>query len=153
VSRSAGNNRWAWFIPIDKEVFSLGLVLPGATFLETKQTPEEFFHATILEINPDLRRRLADIKLVEKFHVIPNYSYQVRRPSRRSNWAASPVIDSPIWKRGNASCSRMIGLMPSRIRHMAAVEPPSPPPIMSTSVLIAISLLTVTKTLANKEDF
>jgi 1H-pyrrole-2-carbonyl-[peptidyl-carrier protein] brominase len=70
---------WAWFIPIDDEVVSLGLVLPRATFLETKQTPEEFFRATIPEINPDLRRRLADMKLVEKVHVIPNYSYQVRR--------------------------------------------------------------------------
>ncbi|PYK41631.1 MAG: hypothetical protein DME60_02325 [Verrucomicrobia bacterium] len=70
---------WAWFIPIDKEVVSLGLVLPRANFLETKQTPEEFFRTTILEINPNLRRRLADMKLVEKVHVIPNYSYQVRR--------------------------------------------------------------------------
>src|SRR6266487_979329 len=70
---------WAWFIPIDREVVSLGLVLPRANFLETKQTPEEFFRTTILEINPNLRRRLADMKLVEKVHVIPNYSYQVRR--------------------------------------------------------------------------
>ena len=70
---------WAWFIPIDDEVVSLGLVLPRATFLETKQTPEEFFRAMIPEISPDLRRRLADMKLVEKVHVIPNYSYQVRR--------------------------------------------------------------------------
>jgi 1H-pyrrole-2-carbonyl-[peptidyl-carrier protein] brominase len=70
---------WAWFIPIDDDVVSLGLVLPRATFLETKQTPEEFFRATIPEINPDLRRRLADMKFVEKLHVIPNYSYQVRR--------------------------------------------------------------------------
>jgi len=70
---------WAWFIPIDEEVVSIGLVLPRANFLETKQTPEEFFRAKIPEINPDLRRRLADMKLVEKVHVIPNYSYQVRR--------------------------------------------------------------------------
>jgi len=70
---------WAWFIPIDEEVVSIGLVLPRANFLETKQPPEEFFRTTIPEINPDLRRRLADMKLVEKVHVIPNYSYQVRR--------------------------------------------------------------------------
>jgi len=70
---------WAWFIPIDEEVVSTGLVLPRANFLETKQSPEEFFRTTIPEINPDLRRRLADMKLVEKVHVIPNYSYQVRR--------------------------------------------------------------------------
>src|SRR5947199_5570840 len=27
---------WAWFIPVDEDVVSLGLVLPRATFLETK---------------------------------------------------------------------------------------------------------------------
>jgi flavin-dependent dehydrogenase len=70
---------WAWFIPIDEDVVSVGLVLPRADFVETKQTPEEFFRATIPEINPDLRRRLVEMKLVEKVHVIPNYSYQVRR--------------------------------------------------------------------------
>src|SRR5205809_3085677 len=31
---------WAWFIPIDEDVVSLGLVVPTATFQESKQTPE-----------------------------------------------------------------------------------------------------------------
>ena len=70
---------WAWFIPIDEDVVSMGLVTPKATFVETKQSPEEFFRHTIPAINPDLRRRVADMKLIEKVHVIPNYSYQVRR--------------------------------------------------------------------------
>jgi len=70
---------WAWFIPIDEDVVSMGLVTPKATFVETKQSPEEFFRNTIPAINPDLRRRVADMKLIEKVHVIPNYSYQVRR--------------------------------------------------------------------------
>ena len=69
---------WAWFIPIDENVVSIGLVTPKATFVETKQSPEEFFRNTIPAINPDLRRRVADMKLIEKVHVIPNYSYQVR---------------------------------------------------------------------------
>jgi flavin-dependent dehydrogenase len=70
---------WAWFIPIDEEVVSLGLVLPRADFLETKQTPEQFFLEIIPQINPDLAWRVTDIKLVDKVHVIPNYSYQIRR--------------------------------------------------------------------------
>jgi FADH2-dependent halogenase len=70
---------WAWFIPVDEEIVSLGLVLPTATFLEAKQTPEKFFLNRIMDINPELRRRVEDAKLVEKVHVIPNYSYQVRR--------------------------------------------------------------------------
>src|SRR5437870_13681097 len=70
---------WAWFIPIDDEVISLGLVVPTATFQESGQTPEEFFRSTLPEINPALARKISDIQLVEKVHVIPNYSYQVRR--------------------------------------------------------------------------
>jgi hypothetical protein len=31
------------------------------------------------ELNPELKRRLPEIKLVEDVHVIPNYSYQVKR--------------------------------------------------------------------------
>ena len=70
---------WAWFIPIDDEVVSLGLVVPTATFQESRQTPEEFLRSTLPGINPALARKVSDIQLVEKVHVIPNYSYQVRR--------------------------------------------------------------------------
>jgi 1H-pyrrole-2-carbonyl-[peptidyl-carrier protein] brominase len=70
---------WAWFIPIDNEVVSLGLVLPTADFVESKKSPEEFFRTRIPDVNPELKRRLVDMKPVESVHVIPNYSYQVRR--------------------------------------------------------------------------
>jgi flavin-dependent dehydrogenase len=70
---------WAWFIPIDDEVVSLGVVVPSATFQESGQSTEEFFRRYLPEINPDLTRRCLDIELVETVHVIPNYSYQVRR--------------------------------------------------------------------------
>jgi len=70
---------WAWFIPIDDEVVSLGVVVPTATFQESRQTTDEFFRSALPGINPDLARRISDIRLVEKVHVIPNYSYQVRR--------------------------------------------------------------------------
>jgi flavin-dependent dehydrogenase len=70
---------WAWFIPVDKEVVSLGLVVPTAEFIAQKQTPDEFFRSYLHTINPEVARRIPDIKFVEKVHVIPNYSYQVRR--------------------------------------------------------------------------
>lgn len=70
---------WSWFIPVDDEVTSIGLVVPRAKFVETKQTPQEFFLDYLPQINPDLERRIADYELVDKVHVIPNYSYQVRR--------------------------------------------------------------------------
>jgi 1H-pyrrole-2-carbonyl-[peptidyl-carrier protein] brominase len=70
---------WAWFIPLDEDVVSVGLVLPTADFLKKKQKPEQFFREEIYKINPEIRRRIPEMKLVEKVHVIPNYSYQVRK--------------------------------------------------------------------------
>src|SRR6266478_7447092 len=69
---------WAWFIPLDKDVVSVGMVTPRADFLAKKQTPEEFFRNELYNINPELKRRIPEMNLVEKVHVIPNYSYQVR---------------------------------------------------------------------------
>ncbi len=69
---------WAWFIPVDKETVSVGLVTPRADFLAKKQTPEEFFRSDLYKINPELVRRIPKLELVEKVHVVPNYSYQVR---------------------------------------------------------------------------
>src|SRR5450432_939899 len=69
---------WAWSIPVDHEVVSLGLVVPTAEFVAHKQTPDAFFRSYLPEINPELARRIQDIEFVESVHVIPNYSYQVR---------------------------------------------------------------------------
>jgi flavin-dependent dehydrogenase len=70
---------WSWFIPLDNDVVSVGMVTPRADFLEKKQTREEFFRDGLYNINPEIRRRIPEMNLVEKVHVIPNYSYQVRR--------------------------------------------------------------------------
>src|SRR6266568_2168541 len=69
---------WAWFIPIDGDVVSVGMVTPRSDFLAKKQTPEEFFRNELYNINPEIQRRIPKLNLVEKVHVIPNYSYQVR---------------------------------------------------------------------------
>src|SRR5712691_10843767 len=41
---------WAWFIPLDKEVVSIGMVTPNANFLAKKQTPEQFFRNEYYDI-------------------------------------------------------------------------------------------------------
>jgi 1H-pyrrole-2-carbonyl-[peptidyl-carrier protein] brominase len=69
---------WAWLIPVDDEVVSLGLVLPTAEFQKHKQDREEFFRSYLPQINPEIARRTENIEFVEKVHVIPNYSFQVR---------------------------------------------------------------------------
>lgn len=69
---------WSWFIPVDKDTVSVGLVTPRADFLAKKQTPEEFFRSDLYTINPELKRRIPKIDMAEKVHVVPNYSFQVR---------------------------------------------------------------------------
>ena len=69
---------WSWFIPIDKDVVSVGMVTPRADFLAKRETPEEFFRHDLYNINPEIKRHIPKLNLVEKVHVIPNYSYQVR---------------------------------------------------------------------------
>ncbi len=67
---------WAWLIPIDNEIASLGLVTPRETFLKKKQSPDAYFRSEVRDISAGLYRRLPE--LAEKVHAIPNYSYQVR---------------------------------------------------------------------------
>ncbi|HLY24640.1 MAG TPA: tryptophan 7-halogenase [bacterium] len=69
---------WAWFIPIDGEVTSVGIVCPSAYFLDRKESKQDFLLREIRELNPELARRIPEAHLVEDVHVIPNYSYQVR---------------------------------------------------------------------------
>lgn len=69
---------WSWFIPLDGDVVSVGIVVPSAYFLSKKESPSDFFLREIQELHPELKRRIPEPKLVEDVHVIPNYSYQVR---------------------------------------------------------------------------
>ena len=69
---------WAWAIPLDEEVVSVGIVVPTAEFQKHKMDREEFFRSYLPQINPDLTRRTENIEYLSKVHVIPNYSFQVR---------------------------------------------------------------------------
>ncbi|MGH8659280.1 MAG: NAD(P)/FAD-dependent oxidoreductase [Gammaproteobacteria bacterium] len=69
---------WAWFIPLDEQVVSVGIVVPAAYFLGKKESKRDFLIRELHELHPELKRRIPEIKLVEDVHVIPNYSYQVK---------------------------------------------------------------------------
>ena len=68
---------WAWFIPLDEEVVSVGVVSPRAYIQDKKESRRDFLIRELHEVHPELKRRIPEIKLVEDVHVIPNYSYQV----------------------------------------------------------------------------
>lgn len=69
---------WAWLIPLDDDVVSVGIVIPSAYFLDKKESKQDFLLRELRELHPELSRRVPDTALVEDVHVIPNYSYQVK---------------------------------------------------------------------------
>jgi FADH2-dependent halogenase len=69
---------WSWFIPLDREVVSVGVVVPSAYFLSKHETKREFYLRELCELHPDLASRVEDPVLTEDIHVIPNYSFQVK---------------------------------------------------------------------------
>jgi flavin-dependent dehydrogenase len=69
---------WGWWIPIDSEAVSVGIVSPAAYFVEQKESKKDFITRELGSLHPDLTRRLPEIKLVEEARAIKNYSYQVK---------------------------------------------------------------------------
>ena len=69
---------WAWFIPLDRETVSVGVVIPAAYFLDKRESKADFLKRELHQLHPELERRIPGINFVEDVHVIPNYSYQVK---------------------------------------------------------------------------
>lgn len=70
---------WSWFIPIDEEVVSVGIVSPAAYFQNKRESKHDYVVRELQELNPEMKRRIPEVKLIEEARSIPNYSYQVRR--------------------------------------------------------------------------
>jgi len=71
-------NHWAWFLPLNDEVVSVGVVVPTSYFAAQKETTRDFLIRELHELNPELKRRLPEINLIEEVRAISNYSYRVR---------------------------------------------------------------------------
>lgn len=69
---------WSWWIPLDHQVISVGVVSPAAYFLNKKEQKKDFLTRELHELHPELKRRLPEVKLVEETRTIPNYSFQVK---------------------------------------------------------------------------
>jgi 1H-pyrrole-2-carbonyl-[peptidyl-carrier protein] brominase len=55
------------------------VVIPGAYFKSKRENKADFLRRELHELNPELKRRVPEVKLAEETRSIPNYSYQVRR--------------------------------------------------------------------------
>ena len=70
---------WGWWIPIDDEIVSVGVVSPAAYFLDKRESKKQFLTRELHELHPEFKRRLPEINLVEEARSIPNYSFQVKK--------------------------------------------------------------------------
>lgn len=71
-------HHWAWFIPLDDDVVSVGIVAPGAYYASKKESKADYILRELKELNPELDRRIPDKTLIEEARAIPNYSFQMK---------------------------------------------------------------------------
>ncbi len=71
-------NHWAWFIPIDEDTVSIGVVTPSDYYRESNEEMRDFYLREMHKINPALSARVPDVTLVEEVRATSNYSYHIR---------------------------------------------------------------------------
>ena len=69
---------WAWFIPVNDELTSVGVVFPTAYFKKTGMTKQQMMLNECRQMTPVLSDRLPDLTPQEPINAIPNFSYRVR---------------------------------------------------------------------------
>lgn len=71
---------WAWAIPLDQELTSIGIVIPAKYFRDSGLDQADFIKQELRTLNKGLSERIiGEPELVETPHVVPNYSFQVRK--------------------------------------------------------------------------
>jgi flavin-dependent dehydrogenase len=68
---------WAWLIPIDRHVDSLGFVVPAEQFRALGISPHDYFLRQLHQFNRALTKRTASATLVDKVWTSSNFSYDV----------------------------------------------------------------------------
>jgi FADH2-dependent halogenase len=71
-------NHWAWFIPLDDRVVSVGVVVPGEYFHAQKMSKLDFLRHELRALNPELSRRTPNLNFVEEVYSASNYSYHIK---------------------------------------------------------------------------
>ncbi|NUM46870.1 MAG: tryptophan 7-halogenase [Anaerolineales bacterium] len=73
-----GKYHWSWFIPLDEETVSVGVVISSAYFQEKNESKRDFLIRELRELNPEIVKRIPEVHLIEEVRSIVNYSFQVR---------------------------------------------------------------------------
>jgi flavin-dependent dehydrogenase len=70
-------HHWAWFIPLDDAVTSIGFVVPTQHFRSRGESTREYLQRELHEFNTELTRRTQRAEIVHDVHATTNYSYRV----------------------------------------------------------------------------
>lgn len=70
-------NHWAWFIPLSETSVSVGVVVPSEYYKTSGEDLATFFRREVHEVNPELKRRLPRLDLLEPVRASSNYSYAI----------------------------------------------------------------------------
>ncbi|MFO0066264.1 MAG: NAD(P)/FAD-dependent oxidoreductase, partial [Pirellulaceae bacterium] len=68
---------WAWFIPLDDDLVSVGIVCAGQYFADQQMDKTDFLKQELRTLNPELSRRLPNLDFAEDVRSASNYSYHV----------------------------------------------------------------------------
>ncbi len=72
-------NHWSWFIPIDENLVSIGVVVPAEYFKAQQCSKEAFLRNELRTLNPQLSKRLPSLSFVEPVRAVSNYSYHIEK--------------------------------------------------------------------------
>lgn len=76
-------NHWAWFIPLDEEVVSVGVVVPSKYFRGQGLSKSDFLLRELGTLNPGLTARIPEVSFVEDVFSASNYSYEIKQYTGR----------------------------------------------------------------------
>ena len=82
-SKSLGNtlifykerDHWAWAIPLNPRLVSVGVVAPAAYFKDQGLDKTEYLRRELVTLNPELSRRVTKTSFVEEVRSVTSYSY------------------------------------------------------------------------------
>lgn len=71
-------DHWAWFIPVNQELVSIGIVTPAEYYRSSGKGKKDFLLSEMQTLNPELAKRIQSAEMAEDVHSVANYSYQIK---------------------------------------------------------------------------
>jgi len=72
-------HHWAWYIPLNEQVVSVGVVTPSNYYREKGEDKQNFLRREISELNPELTKRLPNPQFIGETRGVSNYSYHIKQ--------------------------------------------------------------------------